>query len=61
MDKLAKQLRQQARECEELHCRFRGRAPLPQVHRNAEEVVRAFLGKARTNYERLIVQGRCRG
>jgi hypothetical protein len=57
LDKLAKQLREQARECEELHCRFRGRAPLPQVHRNAEEVVRAFLGKARTNYERLIVQG----
>lgn len=57
MDRLAKQLRTQAEECEALHCRFRGRAPLPQVHRNAEEVVRDFLGKARTNYERLIVQG----
>lgn len=57
MDRLAKQLREQARECEELHCRYRGRAPLPKVHRNAEEVVREFLDKARTNYERLIVQG----
>lgn len=55
--RLAKQLDQQASECEELHCRYRGRAPLPKVHRNAEEVVRDFLGKARTNYERLIVQG----
>lgn len=57
LERLAKQLREQARECEELHRRFRGRAPLPTVHENAEEVVRDFLAKARTNYERLIVQG----
>jgi hypothetical protein len=57
MDRLAKQLREQAVGCEELHCRYRGEAPLPKVHQNAEEVVRAFLGKARTNFERLIVQG----
>lgn len=57
MDRLARKLRQQADECEELHQRYIGRAPLPRVHRNAEEVVRSFLGKARTNYERLIVQG----
>jgi hypothetical protein len=57
LNKLARQLTEQARECEELHCRFRGRGPLPKVHRNAEDVVREFLEKARTNYERIIVQG----
>lgn len=57
MDRLAKQLREQSATCDALHCRFRGEHPLPQVHKNTEEVVRQFLAKARTNYERLIVQG----
>lgn len=55
MDRLAKQLREQAKHCEALHQRYIGNPPLPKVHQNAEEIVKLFLAKARTNWERLIV------
>lgn len=55
MDRLAKQLRTQAEHCDELQERYEGNPPLPRVHENAQEIVRLFLRKARTNWERLIV------
>ena len=53
--RLAAQLQIQARECQALHDRYLGKAPLPWVEQSMEKSVAWFIGKARTNLERLIV------
>ena len=55
--RLLPKLEQQARECEPLMKRYLGDQPLPKMHENVEPLVKDFVRKARTNWERLIVSG----
>jgi hypothetical protein len=49
------QLADQKRDCEGLHKRYRGNPPLPGMNPRQRQAVTWFLGKSRTNFERLIV------
>lgn len=57
LERLSKQLVVQARRSQLMWDRYAGEPPLPTVHPNVAPVVRAFLRKARTRFERLIVAG----
>jgi hypothetical protein len=55
LQQLYHQLRNQADHAEEMHKRFIGDPPMPAVNENQREATKWFIKKARTNFERLIV------
>lgn len=55
LNTLYMQLRDQQKHAQAMHDRYRGQAPLPPMNPRQAEAVRWFIGKARTNFEKLIV------
>jgi hypothetical protein len=55
LQQLYSQLRTQKIHADDMHKRFIGDPPLPAVNENQKDATRWFIRKARTNFERLIV------
>jgi hypothetical protein len=56
LEQLYRKLRKQQAHAEEMHQRFLGNPPMPELTLTQREAVEIFIKKARTNFERLIVK-----